>query len=417
MGELINQPFNGQLGDILIEKLNGEYNRCVIVSAFAKNSGVLRMKPALEQFKQRGGEIEAYIGVDSHGTSYEAVLNLFNLCDRLYIIHSESNSTTFHSKMYVLNNDHHSWIAVGSNNFTGGGLWTNIESCICYDITDNQSPILDNFNQMINRFQQNADNCTLLIDNQNQIDALLTDDYLRREIRLAIEHNTNQAPQNTRQRQNAFGTLRGIRIPHLANRHNDTAHEENSHTDRRRAVATNDTAVHGLQTIEETNETERIWFETRAMTGGSRNILDLSKLGMIVSGSAANSRYETNNNNTILGGVAFFDIDPESAGVVKDITVNYNGVDYSPCTIKFAPDNGSWRIQLKGSDADNQYKIHLIEGLNWLQHKILVFEKITTDYYVMSSVPEDELDTISANSYVVATNGINARSKKYGLLR
>ena len=115
--------------------------------------------------------------------------------------------------------------------------------------------------------------------------------------------------------------------------------------------------------------------------------------------------------------VAFFDIDPESAGVVKDITVNYNGVDYSPCTIKFAPDNGSWRIQLKGSDADNQYKIHLIEGLNWLQHKILVFEKITTDYYVMSSVPEDELDTISANSYVVATNGINARSKKYGLLR
>ena len=360
MGELINQPFNGQLGDILIEKLNDEYNKCVIVSAFAKNSGVLRMKPALEQFKQRGGVIEAYIGVDAHGTSYESVLNLLSICDRLYIIHSESNSTTFHSKMYVLSNDNHSWIAVGSNNFTGGGLWTNIESCVCYDITDNQSPILDNFNQMINRFRQNTDNCTMLIDNQNQIDALLTDDYLRREVRLAIEHNTIQAPQNARRRQNVFGTLRGIRIPHLANRHEDTTREETPRTDRHRATATNDTAVHGLQAIEETNETERIWFETRAMTGGSRNILDLSKLGMIVNGSAANSRYETNNNNTILGGVAFFDIDPESTGIVKDITVNYNGVDYSPCTIKFAPDNGSWRIQLKGSDADNQNKIHLV---------------------------------------------------------
>ena len=74
MEELINQPFNGQLGDILIEKLNDEYNKCVIVSAFAKNSGVLRMKPALEQFKQRGGVIEAYIGVDAHGTSYESLL-------------------------------------------------------------------------------------------------------------------------------------------------------------------------------------------------------------------------------------------------------------------------------------------------------------------------------------------------------
>ena len=417
MEELINQPFNGQLGDILIEKLNDEYNKCVIVSAFAKNSGVLRMKPALEQFKQRGGVIEAYIGVDAHGTSYESVLNLLSICDRLYIIHSESNSTTFHSKMYVLSNDNHSWIAVGSNNFTGGGLWTNIESCVCYDITDNQSPILDNFNQMINRFRQNTDNCTMLIDNQNQIDALLTDDYLRREVRLAIEHNTIQAPQNARRRQNVFGTLRGIRIPHLANRHEDTTREETPRTDRHRATATNDTAVHGLQAIEETNETERIWFETRAMTGGSRNILDLSKLGLIVSGSAANSRYETNNNNTILGGVAFFDIDPESTGIVKDITVNYNGVDYSPCTIKFAPDNGSWRIQLKGSAPDNQNKIHLVGGLNWLQHKILVFEKITTDYYVMSSVTEDELNNIIANSYVVATNGINARSKKYGLLR
>ena len=169
MGELLNQPFDGQLGDILIEKLNGNYNKCVIVSAFAKNSGVLRMKPALEQFRQRGGVIEAYIGVDAHGTSYEAALNLFNLCNRLFIVHSESNSTTFHSKVYILSNDENTWIAVGSNNLTGGGLWTNIESCVCYDITDNQSPELVTINQMIERFQQNTDSCSMLIDNQEQI--------------------------------------------------------------------------------------------------------------------------------------------------------------------------------------------------------------------------------------------------------
>ena len=97
--------------------------------------------------------------------------------------------------------------------------------------------------------------------------------------------------------------------------------------------------------------------------------------------------------------------------------MNYNGVDYYPCTIKFAPDNGSWRIQLKGADVDNHNKIHLVGGINWLQRKNLVFEKIRTDYYVLSSLNEDELDTAINNSYVVATNGTNARSKKYGLLR
>lgn len=38
---MLNQPFNGQLGDILIDKMKQSYNRLTIFSAFAKNSGVL----------------------------------------------------------------------------------------------------------------------------------------------------------------------------------------------------------------------------------------------------------------------------------------------------------------------------------------------------------------------------------------
>ena len=62
------------------------------------------MKPALEDFKARGGRISGFIGIDLDGTSYEALLNLYHLCDELYIIHSENLSTTFHSKMYILTN-------------------------------------------------------------------------------------------------------------------------------------------------------------------------------------------------------------------------------------------------------------------------------------------------------------------------
>lgn len=133
---MINQPFHGQLGELLCEKLTqplGHVACFTIFSAFAKNSGVLRLKPALEQFKNAGGYITAFIGVDAHGTSYEAVLNMFELCDELYIVHSESPASTFHSKIYELTNDGDTWIAVGSNNLTGGGLWTNYESAVCFE--------------------------------------------------------------------------------------------------------------------------------------------------------------------------------------------------------------------------------------------------------------------------------------------
>lgn len=133
---MLNQPFNGQLGEVLKNKMQEPYTKLVIMSAFAKNSGVLRLKPALKQFKENGGRIEAFIGVDAHGTSYEAVLNLLDLCDALYIVHSESATSTFHSKVYMLSNNDSTWLAVGSNNLTGGGLWTNFESAACFETTE-----------------------------------------------------------------------------------------------------------------------------------------------------------------------------------------------------------------------------------------------------------------------------------------
>ena len=98
---IINQPFQGQLGDMLINELNNNYLSFTIFSAFAKNSGVLRLKRALEEHRSRGGKVNAFIGIDLDGTSYEALLNLFPLCDNLFVIHSESLSTTYHSKIYL----------------------------------------------------------------------------------------------------------------------------------------------------------------------------------------------------------------------------------------------------------------------------------------------------------------------------
>ena len=77
--------------------------------------------------------------------------------------------------------------------------------------------------------------------------------------------------------------------------------------------------------------------------------------------------------------------------------------------------NGSWRIQLKGETTSGE-KLTTAEDGKWLVQKIIVLEKIQTDYYVMSVLSESEAQNIIFDSIFVATNGIAANSKRYGLL-
>lgn len=411
---MLNQPFDGQLGDILIDKMQHAYNRLVILSAFAKNSGVLRLKPAMEQFKANGGQIIAFIGVDAHGTSYEAVLNLFELCDELYIVHSESGATTFHSKVYMLSNNlGEKWMAVGSNNLTGGGLWTNFESAVCFDIDAPLQNCSTAFEQLITQYQDPNYTCSMRISSQQDLDNLLTDDYLRREITIQLDARIDHQAETTGERQHTprrFGNQAGIHMPRL------TRTPEGGVIRQHRGRV--QTEVQAIEPIVATNTSERMWFETRALTGGSRNILDLSKLGKKVLGDANGTRYETDNVNYILGDLVFFDVNPEDTDVEKSVTVNYNGVDYFDCVIKY-PDgdlaNGTWRIQLKGQSLSGE-KLHRVGGTDWLCNKVIVFEKIRTDYYVLSVLGIDQIETLKLQSQIVATNGSSKNSKMYGLL-
>ena len=98
--KLMNQPLNGQLGNDLIDLLDSpDYDTLNIVVAFAKNSGVLRIKDSLDKFRRRGGTVNAFLGVDLGVTSYEALTALLLCTDTLSVVHSEK-SQTFHPKIY-----------------------------------------------------------------------------------------------------------------------------------------------------------------------------------------------------------------------------------------------------------------------------------------------------------------------------
>ena len=408
---ILNQPFQGQLGNVLIDKIeNSNYNQITIFSAFAKNSGVLRLKSSLEKFKQENGKITAFIGIDLDGTSYEALLNLYSLCDSLYVIHSENMATTYHSKIYLLENSTSAWCAIGSNNFTGGGLWTNFESASIQEyLLPEQHDELENIYSLIATYSDSEYVCSTKINSIDDINTLLDSNYISKEISQKITTIKRRSFEKANQKKNHLFGSEKVSIPIIISIRKPLSQDKSDNQpDVDYIINTS------AKTPAFTNE--QFWFEMRKSTGGSRNILDLSKLGQIIAGSVASTPYEYTDPNHMYGGVKFFEIDPEDTSREKDITINYLGKDYFPSTIKFAPNNGSWRIQLKGKPTDGTDELSKFGNRGDFVFKILVFEKITPDYYFLSLLDDSELDNIKSLSRVWGRNGSGATSKAYGML-
>lgn len=409
---IINQPFQGQLGDMIINELNHPYSSFTIFSAFAKNSGVLRLKKAIEKHRSHCGKVNAFIGIDLGGTSYEALLNLFSLCDNLFVVHSENFSTTYHSKLYLLENASTAWCAVGSNNLTGGGLWTNFESCMVekYSLPAD-FPKLKNLYDIIEKYTDNAYNCSARISSIDDIDVLLEAGYISKEVSQKIETISRQAARKFHQKKTSLFGSENVSIPSITLDHAPSGKKD------KLSGSPTDYVVSDTNPVKPAFSNEQFWFEMRESTGGSRNILDLSKLGKIESGSVKGTTYEySKDSSRMYGGIKFFEIDPDDLSREKNITINYYGKDYFPSTIKFTPNNGSWRIQLTGSPDDGTGELSKFGHHGDFIHKILVFEKINPDYYVLSLLDETELNKVKKLSRVWARNGSGKTSKAYGML-
>lgn len=408
---VINQPFQGQLGEIIKQTLTKEYNEFTIFSAFAKNSGVLRLKPSLSVFRSHGGTVNAFIGIDLDGTSYEALLNLYSLCDNLYVIHSENPHSTYHSKIYLLKNTASAWCAIGSNNLTGGGLWTNFESCSIqeFDLTIPCTEI-DSINDIISQYSDPAYQCSTRINSPEDIEQLLESNYISKEVSQRINKVVKEKNEKARKGKTALFGKEKVSIPTIVTVKQPNVNSPTPH------ITHSIDYTFDTQTSSPAFTNEQFWFEMRESTGGSRNILDLSKLGRIVSGSVSGTPYEYTDSTKMYGGVKFFEINPEDTARTKNITINYCGKDYFPSTIKFAPNNGSWRIQLKGEPNDGTEELSKFGNRGDFVHKILVFEKINDSYYVLSLLDESELLHLKEISRVWALNGSNRNSKAYGML-
>ncbi len=212
-----------------------------------------------------------------------------------------------------MENDDKAWCAVGSNNLTGGGLWTNFESCSIqtYKFPQEKNE-LENIYLVMEKYVDPGYICSTKITSIADVNILLNTNYISKEVTQKINNISKRVAQKERQRKNPlFGSEKNIYTSHYYYRK-----KLRVPLSKAKAPAV-DLAVKSISTPAFTNE--QFWFEMRKSTGGSRNILDLSKLGKIESGSVVGTPYEYSDPTRMYGGIKFFDIDPEDTSCKRTL--------------------------------------------------------------------------------------------------
>jgi len=407
--KLMNQPFNGQLGNQLIKLLDSpNYHTLNIVVAFAKSSGVLRIKSSLENFRKRGGVVNAYVGVDLGVTSYEALTALLLCTDSLNVVHSEKGQT-FHTKIYQFLGEEKGIIVVGSHNLTGGGLWTNFESSAHISLDMSNSEDIEMLRAQEDYFNSLAslNDSFMPITTSDDVNKLLQNGYIDKEVSQQVRLTKAVAKDENRER--LFGNGVPAALPRGGMPRKETA------------AAPSEVSTGQISKLKN-DESVTIWFETRKLTGGSRNILDLSMKSLIERGELTGTSFDIGEPGFMRGGVEFFGINPTDTGDRKDITLNFEGVDYTQNTILFPEGgsaNGTWRLQIKGVSSSEEKITDAFRSKgedHYLVEKVVTFSKVEDDYYSISVYPESELENFMEASSILARNGSTRNAKLLGLI-
>lgn len=130
------------------------------------------------------------------------------------------------------------------------------------------------------------------------------------------------------------------------------------------------------------------WLESGALTGGSRNQLDLSMV---------------TKHNSIAGSISLFGVNGAATGTETPVTIRYQGIDYANNHIKYpatttGKTNGTWRLQLNGAGPSGQ---KLTPVCSQFVNQILLFTGLAQNHYEISLVQaRSTLPVFMANSSV-----------------
>jgi HKD family nuclease len=132
---MLFQPFKDDLCLYRVLQLalaDDRFMNLTIVVAWAKESGLRRIRPLLSAFRGRGGTARIILGIDEGGASIEGLRSAIGDFNQATILHDTAG--TFHPKLYIIGGETASVIVVGSGNMTRGGLFGNYEAGVCLDL-------------------------------------------------------------------------------------------------------------------------------------------------------------------------------------------------------------------------------------------------------------------------------------------
>ena len=406
VGQGLDHKSDVTAGNFIIESLESEkYTIFNAFVAFVSISGLKNILGPLVDFKGNGGNIRLYLGVDLHATSKEVLEKLLDYGIESYVLFSPNN-IIYHPKIYAFEGVESKRAIIGSSNLTASGLFQNVEASVCVDFESDDEKgneflanIYDHFNAVIN---QEHPSCQLLT--QEVLNILVESRTVLPEAinwvksnKINKEFSQKESKVNT-QLLKLFGRMKVKRPPEgykkIVTKQSLTKKKGEEDV----SVAAE---IIGLTA-------GSMWIETGKMTGGSRNILDLSKKGK-------------RDGVAKFGSLSYFGLNPDLTDSSRDIDVCFEEKIYKGNHIFYAAGNSNWRIRLNG-EADDGEKITVFSKPNLgenggFQYKILMFTKINDTNFKLEILDKQELYKLIENSSDWARGGNETTGRAYGVIR
>ena len=405
IGQGLDPTSNSTTGNLIIDSLVDEqFNSFNAFVAFVSSGGLTNILTQLTAFKERGGQIRLYVGVDLNGTSKEALDKLIELEIETYIVFSPNN-IIYHPKIYAFEGNTFSRAVVGSSNLTERGLFQSVESSVCVDFNNEDddmgidflAAIYEHYNRIINNDHPSCQRLTIevleiLIANK----VVLPERVSRAKFNKINKEFGEKDSSDFDALLRSFGKIKPKRPPRGFKK--VVTKEE--------IIVEQNRELNVISEIIELPEGS-MWVETGRMTGGSKNQLDVSKRGVL-------------NGEEINGSVSYFGIDPDDIETTLNIDLHLGNKIYLGNTVKYTPDNSNWRIQLKGV-TENGERLTAISRMQLgndggFVNKILLFTRIDDTNYKLEILDTDDRDNLIENSSVWGRMGNATTGRAYGFI-
>lgn len=170
----VAQPFadGRDLRDFL-DALAGDaaINELDVVVAWAKRSGLRRVRTQLEAVRDRPGTTRLIVGIDEGGATRQGLELAREIFSSVHVFHDNS-WRTFHPKIYLAVGGDRARLLVGSNNLTAGGVFFNYEAALeCVLTLPADQGLVDEVRDHIDRLYADAEVC-------KPLDAALLDELI-----------------------------------------------------------------------------------------------------------------------------------------------------------------------------------------------------------------------------------------------